>query len=212
MFVRFDVLQDPPRRIVFFASSSCVMTSSRCFARNTAPHDPRSFDADNQPPQMIITILPPPSHGHHQSRPSMMKSIINGGQFRHRSLVLLLLLLLFPATCTCLIQPSVLVCRNKDCCKQAPHLLETVSDLLGHGSSSSAITVESHGCLSHCEKGPNARVELPGKPLLFLHELKDATDVMVQLELVADGAIKIPKLIGAAARVLERVQATKGKT
>jgi hypothetical protein len=117
----------------------------------------------------------------------------------------LVLLLLWPACRSLNHQPIVQVCRNKNCCKQAPHLLETVSDLLD-GSA----TVASSGCLSLCEKGPSARIEMPGKPFLFLHELNDAADVMAQLEVATGGAITIPKLLGAAAKVMERVQATKG--
>jgi hypothetical protein len=43
---------------------------------------------------------------------------------------------------------------------------------------------------------------------VFLHELNDAATVIAQLEV--ECAITIPKLLGAAAKLMERVQSTQG--
>lgn len=98
---------------------------------------------------------------------------------------------------------TVEVCRSKHCCKQAPLLLETVVDLIG------IEFVKPCSCLSHCETGANAQIIVPGTSPVILHELKDVTSVLAQLEF-ASVPIHVPKLLGAAAKVMERVHATKG--
>lgn len=84
--------------------------------------------------------------------------------------------------------------------------METVTDLL----SPTTAMVESSGCLSQCNKGPNMEVQMPEKSIL-LHELQDATEVMTKLELATDSSFRVPKLLEAAAKVMERVEATEGK-
>jgi (2Fe-2S) ferredoxin len=53
---------------------------------------------------------------------------------------------------------TIQVCQNKDCCKrykmQSMNLVHTIYNLLPP-SSDRKIHVESTGCLSQCEKGPN---------------------------------------------------------
>jgi hypothetical protein len=49
---------------------------------------------------------------------------------------------------------------------------------------------------------------MQGQPPLILHELEDATTAAMQLELVA--GVEIPKLLKAAAKVLERASLTEG--
>ncbi len=99
---------------------------------------------------------------------------------------------------------TVQVCRSKYCCRQAPFLLETISDLIG------AESVDPCSCLSHCETVANAQITIPGKPPFILHDLKDGTSFLAQVEM-SGVAIPVPKILGAAAKVMERVQATKGK-
>jgi len=54
-------------------------------------------------------------------------------------------------------------------------------------------------------------VEFPRKAVL-LHELNDATQVIVQLDLASNGDIVVPKLLGAAAKIMERVANTPGES
>lgn len=101
----------------------------------------------------------------------------------------------------CLTTSTVQVCRSKHCCKKSPLLLETLSDLLG------AQAVESCACLSHCETGANAQITIPGQHPLLLQGLNNVTSVTVQLEML-NVPMDIPKLLRAAATLLERVQTT----
>ena len=117
---------------------------------------------------------------------------------------------------------SIQVCRHKNCCKKSPDLLQSVANLLGNDR------VEESGCLAQCEKGPNVQVQFSlsssslasssSSPPLILHEMNDATTAAIQLELVTASnaavattttttheAEQLPKLLKAAAKVLERV-------
>lgn len=98
----------------------------------------------------------------------------------------------------------VKVCRNKTCCKRSPHLLESIADLLGTNR------VDDSGCLAQCEKGPNVQLQIRDQPPVILHELDDVTTAAIQLEVAA--GVEIPKLLKAAAKVLEKVSRTEGMT
>ena len=112
---------------------------------------------------------------------------------------------------------SVQVCRHKNCCKKSPYLLQSMANLLGNDR------VEETGCLAQCEQGPNVQIQFSttasplasssSSPPLILHEMYDATTAAIQLEWATASAATttpheaepLPKLLKAAAKVLERV-------
>ena len=98
---------------------------------------------------------------------------------------------------------SVRVCQNKHCVKRNPNILQTISNLID-------VPIESSGCLSHCESGPNVEIHLPGGGSSKVMEgLTDATTVAIQLELHLN--FPIPKLLLAASKVMERATQTRGR-
>lgn len=99
----------------------------------------------------------------------------------------------------------IAVCQNKHCSKRNPNLLQTISNLV----SNEGIAVESSGCLSHCEDGPNVEIHVGDKSQV-LNEMVNAATVAVQLEL--NGCCdSIPKLLRAASNVMDKVVSTPGK-
>ena len=105
---------------------------------------------------------------------------------------------------------TVRVCQNKHCCKRNPNVLQTVHDLLGVSptTAAGAASIDSSGCLSHCEHGPNVEVDLGKNDNHILNAMEDATMVALRLELALDTSF--PKLLVAVAKVLERAEQSKG--
>lgn len=72
----------------------------------------------------------------------------------------LALLLAMTAWCHALSSPTkIQVCQNKDCCRRfgsssGTNLVQTIRQLLLDDD----VVVESSGCLSHCDKGPNIKI------------------------------------------------------
>lgn len=102
---------------------------------------------------------------------------------------------------------TVKICQNKNCCKKNPYLLETVYDFVGVGNGASGV-VESSGCLSNCDIGPNMEVEKSGMEAKLINGIDDSTMASVQLELALD--VTFPKLLVAAAKLIERAANSKG--
>jgi hypothetical protein len=100
--------------------------------------------------------------------------------------------------------PRIRVCQNKHCCKRNPNLLQSISNLLG-----TAAQVESSGCLSECEKGPNIEIVGNINDSKVLNGIDDATMAAVQLELALETTI--PKLLIAASKVMERAIQSQGR-
>jgi hypothetical protein len=69
--------------------------------------------------------------------------------------------------------------------------------------------VESSGCLSECEKGPNIEIVGNINDSKVLNGIDDATMAAVQLELVLETTI--PKLLIAASKVMERAIQSQGR-
>lgn len=98
-------------------------------------------------------------------------------------------------------EPVIRVCQNKHCCKKSPHLLQTISQL------ATPALVESSGCLSHCDEGPNVEIENDSSSIL-LHGIIDATTAALELEQALN--TPIPKVLVAASKLMERVHSMKG--
>jgi (2Fe-2S) ferredoxin len=93
-------------------------------------------------------------------------------------------------------QPVIRVCQNKHCMKRNACLLQTISQLAPSAS------VESSGCLSHCEDGPNMEIE-DGSTSTILTGVADAVTAVVQLEQTLGAPV--PKLLVAATKLMEQV-------
>jgi (2Fe-2S) ferredoxin len=122
-----------------------------------------------------------------------------------RILGVIVLLLLSSAQYTvvnALSQTVIRVCRNKHCCKRNPHLLQTIYQL------ETQAKIESSGCLSHCDNGPNVEIENSSSSTI-LNGVVDATTAAVLIEQAIDGA-PIPKLLTAASKLMERVHSRQG--
>mmetsp|Transcript_15532 Transcript_15532/g.38291 ORF Transcript_15532/g.38291 Transcript_15532/m.38291 type:complete len:253 (-) Transcript_15532:845-1603(-) len=117
----------------------------------------------------------------------------------HTSLswVLLLLLSTQVHNAQSLSQPvRVRVCQNKHCKKRNANLKQCVSQLLPEAE------VESSGCLSHCNDGPNIEVESGGHATV-LNGIQDVATAAFLLE--QDLEMRIPKILLAASKLMEQV-------
>ena len=101
-------------------------------------------------------------------------------------------------------QSQIRVCQNKHCLKANPLLLQTISQL------TSPKQVETSGCLSHCDDGPNIEIIESDGTSKVLNGLADATTASVLLEQALEDA-SFPKLLIAASKVMERVATLKGE-
>ena len=120
-----------------------------------------------------------------------------------------LLLVLGAATCltkgvVALSQPQIRVCQNKHCLKANPSLLQTISQL------TSPKQVETSGCLSHCDDGPNIEIIESDGTSQVLNGLVDATTASVLLEQALEDS-SFPKVLIAASKVIERVATLQGE-
>ena len=117
----------------------------------------------------------------------------------HTSLAWVLILLLSTNVriVKSLSQPvRVRVCQNKHCKKRYANLKQCISQLLPEAE------VESSGCLSHCNEGPNIEVENRGRATV-LNGIQDVTTAAVLLE--QNMEMSIPKILLAASKILEQV-------
>jgi hypothetical protein len=106
---------------------------------------------------------------------------------------------------------TIRVCQNKHCCKRNPNLLQTISNLVDNNKEE--IVVESSGCLSHCETGPNVEILDRGGNSKVLNGMVDVATMAAQLESSGCSQLQsIPKLLIAASKVMERAATIKGKT
>jgi hypothetical protein len=104
---------------------------------------------------------------------------------------------------------TIRVCQNKHCCKKYPNLLQSISNLMEHNANAAQVVVESSGCLSECEKGPNIEILSNSKSNVF-NGIDDATIAAVRLELALE--TPIPKLLIAASKVMERAIQSQGRS
>ena len=118
---------------------------------------------------------------------------------------------------------TIQVCQNKDCCQRftgrASNLVETLRQITYN--TNDVVNIESTGCLSHCDKGPNVRIFLQTvqeqttrgtttKEEILQHGINSANAAAAVLELVGgtDG-LKIHPTLLAAWKVME--QAHQGR-
>lgn len=100
------------------------------------------------------------------------------------------------------------VCQNKDCCKRfeasktSTNLVQTIRQLLMDDD----IAVESSGCLSHCDKGPNVAIKT-SKAEVVENGITGAPGAAAALELNLDD-FKIHPTLLAAQKVMN--QASQG--
>lgn len=102
---------------------------------------------------------------------------------------------------------KIRVCQNKDCCRnfgsKTSSYFYTLPQILQDLSAS--INVESTGCLSKCDKGPNMQV---ANSFVILHRVKDHIQAAAALE---ELGFHIPVQNMAAIAVLEKAhQGTSG--
>lgn len=90
----------------------------------------------------------------------------------------------------------VRVCQNKHCKQRNANLKQCVSQLLP------AAEVESSGCLSHCNEGPNMEIECKYGTSV-LNGVKDVTTAAILLEQTIETSI--PKILLAASKLMEQV-------
>lgn len=90
----------------------------------------------------------------------------------------------------------VRVCQNKHCKKRFPNLKQCVKQLIPEAE------VESAGCLSRCNEGPNIEVERGGCATI-LNGIQDVTIAAVLLEEITETST--PKILLAASKLLEQV-------
>lgn len=116
------------------------------------------------------------------------------------------------------------VCQHKNCrkrCKASSPLVDTLGHLLittqagDHSQKpSTCVVVESTGCLSQCDKGPNIQVSFQSKQKgsgkeVLLFGNTDATTALTQLEALLSSKeieFEIPSKLVAATQVLDRGQ------
>jgi hypothetical protein len=115
---------------------------------------------------------------------------------------------------------TIQVCQSKDCCQRftgrACDLVQTLRQITYN--TNEVVTMESTGCLSHCDKGPNVRILLQTKrgtttttnEEILQHGINSAAAAAAVLELVSgtDG-LKIHPTLLAAWKVME--QAHQGR-
>lgn len=100
------------------------------------------------------------------------------------------------------------VCQNKDCCRRfqgSASLVDTLHDLIPPGMEAAHTTVESTGCLSRCETGPNICVQRDGHPdNVDLQGVENAAAAAMHLQTTC--AIDVPSKLIAAVKVMEKAQ------
>lgn len=88
---------------------------------------------------------------------------------------------------------TIQVCQNKDCCKRfqgSTNLVHTLENL-------GLCRVETTGCLSHCDKGPNVCIN--DRTIHGIRTVEDAIDT-------AQSVAEVPTKLVAAVNVMERGQ------
>jgi hypothetical protein len=114
------------------------------------------------------------------------------------------------------------VCQNKHCCKRNKDVLQTIYNLVGISDDNvdDKIVVESSGCLSHCDMGPNIEVTTKGDkktPPTILNGMTDVQTIAFQLgelsTIASPSFLSVPKLLIAASKVIEQSEkfATDGQ-
>lgn len=107
-------------------------------------------------------------------------------------------------SCHGLAQVRVKVCQNKECCQRfqgkAHNLVQTVKNLL---LKDDEVVVESSGCLSLCENGPNLCIQSNGNKERCYGSVVDAASAGAVLELACPD-IEIHPTLVAAVNVMER--------
>jgi predicted metal-binding protein len=102
------------------------------------------------------------------------------------------------------------VCQNKDCCRGfqgSASLLDTLHDLIPPGMAAAHATVESTGCLSRCETGPNICIQKDGHPdnaSIDLQGVENAAAAAMHLQTTCD--VDVPPKLIAAVKVMEKAQ------
>ena len=120
--------------------------------------------------------------------------------------LLYVLFFLTTAACCCVaLTPSkIQVCQNKDCCQRFPgraaNLVQTLRQI-----TSLVVDIESTGCLSHCDKGPNIRIIMNNNKEIVEHGVDSALAAATVLEL-ADPELRIHPTLLAACKVMEQAQ------
>ena len=107
---------------------------------------------------------------------------------------------------------KVRICQNKDCCRQwtleQQGLPETLQDLLppdAAAAGSSAVQVESTGCLSQCGKGPNLTMQNNhNNAPVMLHAVDGP--VALARALQDELGIRVPSKLLAAVTVMEKAR------
>jgi hypothetical protein len=116
-------------------------------------------------------------------------------------LSLSVLLLIIISTASAYSTPcTIQVCQDKNCCKRftgkASDLVQTLRQLSSHDT---LITIEATTCLSHCDQGPNVRIN----DQEVQNNVESATSAAAMLELNGDVIVVHPTLL-AACNVMER--------
>jgi hypothetical protein len=99
---------------------------------------------------------------------------------------------------------TIQVCQNKHCCKhyqgQSANLVQTIQDLTHTHDENDYIKVESTGCLSECQQGPN--LQIGDQKISGVSNPGIAAAHLVALDRPT------PKLLLAAVQVLEKAHGT----
>lgn len=101
------------------------------------------------------------------------------------------------------------VCQNKHCCKRNKDVFQTMHNLVDIGDEGGEkIIVESSGCLSHCDLGPNMEVTSGDKntPPTMLNGMVDAQTIAFRLGEFSTTSSFPPlqKILIAASKVIEQ--------
>jgi len=101
------------------------------------------------------------------------------------------------------------VCQNKHCCKKNKDVFQTIHNLADIvDDEGEKIIVESSGCLSQCDLGPNMEVTTGNKetPPTLLNGMVDAQTIAFRLgELSTTSSFpSLPKILIAASKVIEQ--------
>ena len=113
------------------------------------------------------------------------------------------------------------VCQNKNCCRRNSDILQTIHNLVGMSDGVDGNTVvESSGCLSQCDMGPNIEVTTKGDkktPPMVLNGMTDVQTIAFHLGELSTTTMPsfplVPKLLIAASKVIETSEtfATNGQ-
>ena len=99
------------------------------------------------------------------------------------------------------------VCQNKDCCQRfqgrAANLVQTLRQIITTTEAERLPIIESTGCLSHCDKGPNIRMVMSNGMDVVEHGVDSAHAAAAVLELI-DSDLKIHPTMLAAWKVMEQ--------